>query len=94
MRRPAPFARGVANRPRSRAPAAVQSSKAFCDLSRFFRWYVAVRLALLSLFVAARVAGLLTQDNWAFLALPSCIFASLCALAATTPGVATKALDS
>jgi hypothetical protein len=64
------------------------------ELSRVFRWYVVVRLALLGLVVAARVAGLLTQDNWAFLALPSCIFAALCVLAATAPGEPTKALDS
>jgi hypothetical protein len=54
------------------------------EVSEFFRRYVIARSALLALLVTARVAGLLIQDNWAFLALPSLLFAALCIVATLT----------
>jgi hypothetical protein len=53
-------------------------------VSEFFRRYVIARSALLALLVTARVAGLLIQDNWAFLALPSLLFAALFIVATLT----------
>lgn len=54
------------------------------EVSGFFRRYVIARSVLLVPVVTARVTGLFIQDNWAFLALPSLLFAALYIIAMLT----------